>query len=414
LAYISLVALLFTVTNFIPVSAIGFVPILLCAWRFFGRTYPPFITSLVAFGAYIALSTMLYDPQSFLEFDFYRHDGNFFISYLPILAGCVYEHRWDVNTLLRRFFIFAVLINLPFYAWYLAQNGLLSIIHHPSDTFGSYFIARNAAGGFLAVLTCLGITCYLHERSRLVLALLGLNVLMLFSTYSRGSMFGILFLLPYLILGRKPWVLTCMVGALIASSLAIAAYHTHPSTDYMGYMFSIHNADEKVANLDIRYEWLWPRALAYFRQSPLVGLGFGSFDDQISSVVDYFGVFGQALGVTTAHSDSHAHNSYLNILAELGVVGLILMLRFYWQLLAWCREGAAAALNGDGRNFIAFRFVELSSVCLLAMSATEHRLTTPSNVLTITLVLSLLVASRVSYGPAQVSGFAATKFRNAS
>ena len=413
MAYISLVALLFTVTNFIPVSAIGFVPILLCAWRFFGRPYPPFITSLVAFGVYAALSTMLYDPQSFLEFDFYRHDGNFFISYAPILAGCVYTHRWDMNTLLRRFFIFAVLVNLPFYAWYLMQNGLLSIIGHPSDTFGSYFIARNAAGGFLAVLTCLGITCYLHERSRLVLALLALNALMLFSTYSRGSMFGVLLLLAYLILGRKPWVLACMVGALIAASLAIAVYHTHPSTDYMGYMFNIENPDEKVANLDMRYEWLWPRALAYFRQSPIVGLGFGSFDDQISSVVDYFGLFGQARGATIAHTDSHAHNSFLNILAELGVVGLILMLRFYWQLLAWCREGAAAALNGDGRNFIAFRFIELSSVCLLAMSATEHRLTTPSNVLMIALALSLLIASRVTYGQAQVSGFAATKFWNA-
>lgn len=357
---------------------------------------------------------MLYDPRSFLEYDFYRHDGNFFVAYAPILAGCVYEHRWDMNTLLRRFFVFAVLINLPFYAWYLAQNGLLSIIGHPSDTFGSYFIARNAAGGFLAVLMCLGITCYLHQRSRFVLALLGFNALMLFSTYSRGSMFGILFLLPYLILGRKPWVLACMVGTLIAASLAIAVYHTHPSTDYMGNMFNIANADEKVANLDIRYEWLWPRALYYFRQSPIVGLGFGAFDDQISSVVDYFGLFAQARDVTAAHSDSHAHNSYLNILAELGVVGLVLMLSFYWRLLAWCREGAAAALNGDGRNLIAFRFIELSSVCLLGMSATEHRLTTPASVLTITLVLSMLVASRPRYGPAQVSGFAATKFRNAS
>ena len=59
----------------------------------------------------------------------------------------------------------------------------------------------------------------------------------------------------------------------------------------------------------------------YFRHSPIFGLGFGSFDDQIPSVVDYFGLFGQASGAVRNHTDSHAHNSYLNLLAELGIVG---------------------------------------------------------------------------------------------
>ncbi|PMS18363.1 polymerase [Trinickia dabaoshanensis] len=395
MAYVSLIALIFSVTNFVPISAIGFVPIAVCGWRFFGRRYPAFMTPLVIFGAFAIFSTLYYNPESFLEFDFYRHDGNFFVSYMPILAGCVYVHRWDLNKVLRRFYTFAVLINAPYYLWYVAQNGLLTIFRHPSDTFGSYFIARNAAGGFLAILLCLGLSCYSMKRSRSMLALMGMNALMLFSTYSRGSMFGILVLLPYVVFGRKRWMFATMVGGLIAASLTIAALHTHGSTDYMGYQFSIENADEKVANLDIRYEWLWPRALAYFRQSPLIGMGFGSFDDTIGLVVNYFGAFGRAVGITAAHSDSHAHNSYLNLLAELGVVGLSLMLAFYWRLVDWCQRGAWAAARENGRNFIAYRFVELASVCLLAMSATEHRLTTPSNMLPIALVISLLLASRV-------------------
>ena len=412
MAYVSLIALIFSVTNFVPVSAIGFAPIIACGWRFFGRRYPAFVAPLVMFAAFALLSTFYYNAESFLEFDFYRHDGNFFISYAPILAGCVYMHRWDLNKVLRRFYHFAVLINVPFYLWYVAQNGLLTIFRHPSDTFGSYFIARNAAGGFLAVLLCLGIACYSLQRSRAMLALMAANAMMLFSTYSRGSMFGILVLLPYIVFGRKRWMLATMVGGLIAASLFIAAYHTHGSTDYMGYRFSIENADEKVANLDIRYEWLWPRALAYFRQSPIVGMGFGSFDDTIELVVNYFGVFGRAIGVTAAHSDSHAHNSYLNILAEQGVVGLGLILAFYWRLVTWCQQGTRAAMRESGRNFVGFRFVELASVCLLAMSATEHRLTTPSNMLPISLVISLLLASRtrVTY-PAfmQRSPFAAPR-----
>lgn len=395
MAYVSLIALIFSVTNFVPVSAIGFAPMVLCGWRFFGRRYPTFIAPLVTFAAFALLSTLYYNPESFLEFDFYRHDGNFFISYAPILAGCVYVHRWDLNKILRRFYCFAVLVNVPYYLWYMAQNGLLTILRHPSDTFGSYFVARNAAGGFLAVLLCLGIACYSMKRSRGMLMLMGVNALMLFSTYSRGSMFGILVLMPYLFLGRKRWVLATLIAGLIAGSLFMAIYHTDSSVDYMGYRFSIENADEKVANLSIRYEWLWPRALAYFRQSPLFGMGFGSFDDQISYVSHYFGLFGHPIGITANHTDSHAHNSYLNFLAELGVVGLILMMMFYWRLIAWCQKGTWAAMRESGRNFIAYRFVELSSVCLLAMSATEHRMTTPSNVLPIALVVSLLLASRV-------------------
>jgi len=352
------------------------------------------MTSLVAFGAFAALSTLLRNPEAFLEYDFYRYDGNFFVSYAPILAGCVYAHRWDLNKVLKWFFVFAVVANLPFYASYLAENGLLSIFSTPTGTFGSYFIARNAAGGFLAMLFCLGVTCYLQQRSRMLFVLLVLNALMVFSTYSRGSLFGIVVMLVYLLFGRKRWILVFLVAGIIAASLAIAIYYTHPSTDYLGDMFAIGGPDPKLANMNIRYEWLWPRALAYFFKSPIVGLGFGSYTDQISNVVDYFGLFGQPVGVSVAYTDGHAHNSYLDVLAELGIVGLVLILRFYWLLIIWCQEGAAVALKDHSRNFLAFRFVELSAVCLLAMSGTEHRLTTPSNALILSLVLSLLLASR--------------------
>ena len=395
MAYISLLALFLTVTNLVPVSAVGFVPIVLCSWRFFGRSYPAFITPLTALTLLIIVSTLLYDPRSFIEFDFYRRDGNFFISYAPIFAGCLYTHRWNLNKVLRAFFVFAVIINLPLYAYYVIETGLLGIFTHPGDSFGSYFIARNAAGGFFAMLLCLGIACYLQRRSNLVLGLIFATALMLFSTYSRGSLLGALATLPYLYFGRKRWMLGTLIAILITGSIAMAIYHTNSTVNYMGYTFTIQNQDEKVANLDIRYEWLWPRALTYFEQSPIVGLGFGSFDDHIGSVTSYFHLLGVPSDVIVEHSDSHAHNSYLNFLAELGVVGLALILSFFWKLVDWAKHGAAVgALMGGGQNFAAFRFVEISSVCLLVMAATEHRLVSPSNVLILSLVISLLLASR--------------------
>ncbi|KVH78812.1 polymerase [Burkholderia ubonensis] len=396
--YISLIALYFSVTNLVPISAIGFAPIVFCWWRFFGRTYPDFIGPLVAFSAYALISTLIYDPVSLIEYDFYRYDGNFFVSYAPIFAGCAYTHRWDLNKTLKWFFVSAVLVNLPYYFWYLAQNGLLSIFIHPADTFGSYFIARNAAGGFLAMLFCLGVACYVNDRSRVLLALLVMNFLMLVSTYSRGSMVGVGMMLLYLILGRRRWILALMISIFIAASIAIAIHYTNPNINYMGYAFTINDPNPKAGNLQVRYEWLWPRALAYFMRSPIVGLGFGSFDDQIPQVINYFGLFGRPVGAVTVHSDSHAHNSYMSFLAELGIVGLFLFIRFYWALISWCQRGAAFALENGRFNFVAFQFVELSAVCVLAMATSEHRLTTPSNVLILSLVISLLVASRAYVG----------------
>jgi O-antigen ligase len=395
MAFITLLALFLTVTNVIPVSAAGFLPIVLLTWRFYGRTYPAFIAPLTGFTVLAALSTLIYDPQSFIDFDFYRRDGNFFIAYAPIFAGCLYTHRLDLNKVLRIFFVFAVVANLPYYLSYIGQYGLLGMFANQFDSFGSYFIARNAAGGFLAMLFCLGVACYLQRRSKLFLVLIALNGLMLFSTYSRGSLLGAVAVLPYLYLGRKRWVLASLLVILVTASLAIAIHNFDPDVDYMGYAFTFHHMDSKSANLSIRYEWLWPRALVYFEQSPIVGLGFGSFDDHIGSVVSYFGLFGIPSHVIVEHSDSHAHNSFLNFLAELGIVGLALMLSFYWKLTAWSQRGAAAsALRGGGKNFAAFRFVEISSICLLVMSATEHRLVSPSNVLILTLVISLLLAWR--------------------
>jgi hypothetical protein len=349
---------------------------------------PTSATALAAFATYALLSTLLYDPASLAPFEFYRRDGKFFVSYTPILAGCTYAHRWDLNKLLKHFFVFAVAANLPPYLLYLAQNGPLAPLTDANATFGSYFIARNAAGGFLAMLFCLGVACYLQQRSALLLMLLALNAATLLSTYSRRSLLDLAALVPSLLLGRKRWSLACMI---IAASLVVAMQHTVPSTDEMGYPFAIHNTDSKAGTLDIRYEWLWPGALAYFRQSPALRPWLRIIRRTHIDGRPLFRRFGAPLGVEVVHSDSHAHNSYLNTLAELGVVGLVHLLRFFRELIGWAANGAAAALKKRGRKYVAFTLIELSAVCLPAMSYSEHRMTMPSNVLIMSLVASLLL-----------------------
>jgi len=64
-------------------------------------------------------------------------------------------------------------------------------------------------------------------------------------------------------------------------------------------------------------------------------------------------------------------------------------------LIRWAANGAADALKEGRHNYVAYLSIELSSVCLLVMSFSEHRLTSPSNVLILSLTVSLLLASRV-------------------
>jgi len=90
-----------------------------------------------------------------------------------------------------------------------------------------------------------------------------------------------------------------------------------------------------------------------------------------------------------------------------------LILAFFWKLVDWSKQGAAfSALVDGGRNFAAYRFVEIASVCLLVMSATEHRMVTPSNVLILSLVISLLIAARPL--AARVPGFDPRVLRKAA
>ncbi len=175
MAYISLLALFLTVTNLVPLSAVGFdtdrsvlyVAFVVGAIRLLLRRSPrPTVTAIV-------VSTLLYDPQSFAEFDFYRRDGNFLFPTLAHFAGCLYVHRLDLNKVLR-VLIFAVGINIH------AVRGATSI---ETWTYSSIFTESGqqlrqllhrarAAGGFFghAVLP----RCWVlsaKARSKLLLAL---------------------------------------------------------------------------------------------------------------------------------------------------------------------------------------------------------------------------------------------------
>ncbi|HHM1306485.1 TPA: O-antigen ligase family protein, partial [Klebsiella pneumoniae] len=84
---------------------------------------------------------------------------------------------------------------------------------------------------------------------------------------------------------------------------------------------------------------LWPRAFDNFLHSMLLGMGFTSYDDQwvrYNDIIPY--IFSIKMDNVVVHTDSHAHNSTFAILAELGVVGYILFILLFSQILSKIKE----------------------------------------------------------------------------
>jgi O-antigen ligase len=145
--------------------------------------------------------------------------------------------------------------------------------------------------------------------------------------------------------------------------------------------FSIENTKE--ANIFIRAYEIWPRAMFVFLNSPIFGTGFGSVNDKPFKFSTYKGFISFNNSDNKIFNDSHAHHSFLHILAEEGIIGLSLFLLFWIGLFKHI-VSRKRKFPDTVRVFLIIAFFNLT-----IMSFTEHRITTPSNVLPFVLILVL-------------------------
>lgn len=96
------------------------------------------------------------------------------------------------------------------------------------------------------------------------------------------------------------------------------------------------NRQLEVTSLDQRLD-LWRVATEMFAQRPLVGMGPGSFKE----------IYFQTGLVVPGETLQHAHNLYLHVAAETGIVGLLAL---GWLVLAGVLATAAAWRQGDRKN----------------------------------------------------------------
>ncbi|HFN6561058.1 TPA: O-antigen ligase family protein [Escherichia coli] len=382
---IIILSLIFSVTNYVPISVLVLLLTPISVIGIFYRTdflkFKKIELYLLLLYIYVIGSTLIYNPSSFLEFDFYRKDGNFIISYLILLVFIFLPLNIDIDIdkwLKRAFVIFSIASFVAFLIMpkEVPEEGGATVHHF-------FFLSHNAAGGFYSVIGAMALGIYLHSKNKLYLFYAIMFFFFLYMTNSRGSILAIMAAFGYSLIKFKKPFLVFTIFLLIQFFIV---QETYPTWVSMGKIMS-ENANytvssaaqgidfQRVGTFIDRLYYLWPRAFDNFIHSPLLGLGFGSYDDlyyRYSDVIPHLLAIKE--GAMVRHSEAHAHNSTFTILAELGVVGYLLFILLF---------------NEINKKIIAIKKVEPGIFMALSLafwtcsfsSATEHRITTPSQMI---------------------------------
>jgi O-antigen ligase len=286
--------------------------------------------------------------KNFISFKFLRYDGSFFFCYILFFALAVpyFNYKKVADYYFKILFaIFSTAALFGIFGYLTKYIPALFKYEGASygDTFTVFNFAHNATGSVFSVVCIFLLVFILKETKKgyriMLICLFILCLAGLLITKSRGSYIsfavGAMVALWLHFRSLKKFLLTSF--AILIASLPII-YITEA---YKRIMMIF---DFKEANISWRFI-LWERALNMFRQSPFFGIGLGRFND-VHFLPVYnnkydFGNFNIFVGFPKIisffmepnfdFSNAHAHNSYLQYLAETGFLGLGLLL-FFWIL----------------------------------------------------------------------------------
>lgn len=347
------------------------------------------------------------DVHNFISFDFIRFDGALLVSYTAFLGLL----GWPLRPVqYRRFWLLFI-----FLASLLAVPGLMYCLHLLPDSLGAllerlgivgfepslgarkvtgFYQSHNTTGGVFA-LACVFSLALVREAQltpkvkQLVWSLFLCCLAALVFTYSRGGYLAFLVGAAYILPLRK-------VGTTVRAAILIGV-----PVLLLGLMTStvfsrIDSITDPNYGTNADRLNIWGEALDDFAASPIIGMGYGRFNDDITGWAGVRGLVWVGVRGVIQNNDSHAHDSYLHFLAEGGIIGLWLTLRVWW--FAWAElsfyqdKMARTRLRG---------FHKGAKACLLTLlmaAVTEHILGKGSVVLVgMALIGTTLAMSRAEW-----------------
>lgn len=176
-----------------------------------------------------------------------------------------------------------------------------------------------AAVVLFALIAAVALRANLSRRQAALAVLLLLAALLVSST--RSAWFGLLAALPFLLGANKRAWLAAAVAAMLVGGVAMATPVLRARITSLS-----HVKTDPSSSTGARI-FLWKDAWAQFQQRPLLGWGPGTFRANVE----------RRHPDVKLLSNKHAHNNYLHVMAETGLVGLAgFLATFGWlAVLAW-------------------------------------------------------------------------------
>jgi O-antigen ligase len=272
---------------------------------------------------------------------------------------------------------------------YLSTGG--TIFFEEEGVYHYLFEAHNAAGGYLATLCAFAFGLFFEakkgRRFAYFLPVLS-NFVGLYLTASRGSIVALVGALIFVRVVKERFMKTTLVG--LVAGLVVIMFYAYPFWISAGKPLDLSETtttdtiESKDANVLQRVLYLWPRAVDLFLESPIVGTGYGSYNDIPYQIIGVPHVVAFNHPKELIFNSAHAHNTYLHVLAETGLVGLVLLI----VALGKIHKSLESIESPSVRLGL-----KLAYWVAVFSSLTEHRLFTPAQMLPFTLVYGLALAN---------------------
>lgn len=345
-----------------------------------------------------------------VTFGFINGEGRVFVAYIPLLLMAVAPVReLNLSSLILHLQLLALASLGLFALWEVTHTPYLS--EGASGNFVGFLTSHTGGGTFFGLIA-LVLILFGYESRRNKMHLLGwMMMLPLLASASREALLAFLVTGVWYLVQLRKWrvmIISLILALSLAALMPFVAPHTWARTSGLFTWSLVENVietakittwepgEEEVEMVGREQNVLtriafWSYALHRFAESPIVGIGWGRYNDPNIHQVGIPGLFYPAVGEEHSLSVGNAHNSYIHTLCENGLLGLGLLL-WLWLGMYYRMKRAArryAALK-DAHSL--FRTAQGVVIYSLVAALTGHALAAPSLVLPATVVLGVALA----------------------
>lgn len=312
--------------------------------------------------------------------EFFGGEGRIFLYYLPLLYFAIVVTNYKGITFFKKF-----LFVISFISFVLSLLWLLGIFKSSlsiGEDFAGFITSHTAAGTFFATIFLYFFVQGLKRKNTTDIVFSLITAVPLLLTSSRQAILAIVLVLFFFLITEKRYKTLIKILAIFLTFFIIGANLNIRSIDRFKSLASsefialipdvIENADysevdkklargvsdnEAIVN-SLNRIILWRKAQIDFFKSPIVGIGFGRYNDiglKFCGLENFFFIACDAqehvINVTSAH------NSFLHFLSEIGVIGLFLNIVLWYYLYS--------SLSKFQTEFEHYDYIFLTAKCMI-------------------------------------------------